>query len=318
MKDDPAPNVYGTNYAAYHPQYAAATRPHYQYPQNQSPYYNNTVPPSNNPYEQQGQTAYPQYGHQYSPYAPPPLPPPPPVVDESGGGGLEDGALSADLPQSIRNGFIRKVYGILTVQLIYTFGIALAFNLWEGGAEWLANTGWWMIIIGAVLAMAGLCALACVPTLAKKVPLNYFLLFVMTTGFAIIMAYAGATVDTQSFVIALGITAVVVVGLTLFACQTKIDFTGMGPYLFVFLLVLIVFGIVAAIVRNRILHIVYAGLGALLFSFYLVYDTQVIVGGKHRKYQFSIDDYVFGAIALYIDIINLFLYILTIVGYASN
>jgi hypothetical protein len=40
---------------------------------------------------------------------------------------------------------------------------------------------------------------------------------------------------------------------------------------------------------------------------YLVYDTQLIVGGNHRKHQFSIDDYAMAAICLYIDIIQLFL-----------
>jgi protein lifeguard len=42
----------------------------------------------------------------------------------------------------------------------------------------------------------------------------------------------------------------------------------------------------------------------------MVYDAQLIFGGKHRKYQFGIDDYVFASLSLYLDIINLFLIIL--------
>ena len=41
-----------------------------------------------------------------------------------------------------------------------------------------------------------------------------------------------------------------------------------------------------------------------------VYDTQLIVGGSHRKIQFSEDDYVLASIILYLDVINLFLFIL--------
>jgi len=55
---------------------------------------------------------------------------------------------------------------------------------------------------------------------------------------------------------------------------------------------------------------VYSLIGACLFSFYLAYHTRLIVAGKHAKYQMNEKDYVFGAMALYNDIINMFIYIL--------
>jgi FtsH-binding integral membrane protein len=45
---------------------------------------------------------------------------------------------------------------------------------------------------------------------------------------------------------------------------------------------------------------------------YIIYDTQLIIGKKANK--FSIDDYVFAAMCIYIDIVRLFLYILRIMG----
>ena len=54
--------------------------------------------------------------------------------------------------------------------------------------------------------------------------------------------------------------------------------------------------------------------GAVLFSFYLAYHTKLIVGGKHSKYQMNEKDYVFGAMSLYNDIINMFIYILRLIG----
>ena len=47
---------------------------------------------------------------------------------------------------------------------------------------------------------------------------------------------------------------------------------------------------------------------------YIVYDTQLIVGGFHRKYEFDIDDEVLGTISIYLDIINLLLEILEYMG----
>jgi hypothetical protein len=56
--------------------------------------------------------------------------------------------------------------------------------------------------------------------------------------------------------------------------------------------------------------------GALLFSAFIVHDTQLVVGGKKR--QLNTSDYVLGAITLYLDIINLFFYLLRLFGEMQN
>ena len=53
--------------------------------------------------------------------------------------------------------------------------------------------------------------------------------------------------------------------------------------------------------------------GALVFSLYLVYDTQLMLGGKH-KYALSPEEYIFAALNIYLDVVQLFIYILMIVG----
>jgi protein lifeguard len=63
---------------------------------------------------------------------------------------------------------------------------------------------------------------------------------------------------------------------------------------------------------NRTLHLIYAYLAVILFSFYLLYDTQLIMGGK--RYTIDIDDYIMAAMILYLDIINIFLQLLKIFG----
>ena len=70
-------------------------------------------------------------------------------------------------------------------------------------------------------------------------------------------------------------------------------------------------------VTLRYTMIGYGSAGALVFSLYIVYDTQLMMGGKH-KYSLSPEEYVFASLNLYLDIINLFLYILMIVGAARG
>jgi len=112
---------------------------------------------------------------------------------------------------------------------------------------------------------------------------------------------------------AVGLCAAVCFGLTMFAFQTKWNFTVMGGALFVAVIILMIFGIVAIFIPGKTLTLVYASCGALLFSLYLVYDTQLMMGGKH-KYSISPEEYIFAALNLYLDIVNIFLYILTIIG----
>jgi len=78
-------------------------------------------------------------------------------------------------------------------------------------------------------------------------------------------------------------------------------------------------GLVSRLVflSGKVIGLVYASLGALLFSVYLVYDTQLMLGGNH-KYSISPEEYIFAALNLYLDIINIFMYILTIIGLSRN
>jgi protein lifeguard len=97
---------------------------------------------------------------------------------------------------------------------------------------------------------------------------------------------------------------------------TKTDLTGFGPYLMIFCLVLMVFGIVAIFWRDPIVHLIYSCLSALLFSIYLIYDTQLVLG--KGQYSYSLDDAYLAAIQLYIDIIEIFLHLLQILSYVDG
>ena len=92
-----------------------------------------------------------------------------------------------------------------------------------------------------------------------------------------------------------------------------LGFKGTGVYLYVALWALIITAFVAIFSRSEGIMVFYSFLGTIVFSCFIVYDTQLIIGGKHRR-KFSIDDYVMAALMLYIDIIELFLHLLRIIG----
>ncbi len=113
--------------------------------------------------------------------------------------------------------------------------------------------------------------------------------------------------------LALGITAAVTTSLCVYALTTKNDLTGMGSYLYTGLISLIVAGLVGMVLHVPLLTLAISTGGAALFSLYIVYDVQMLVGGHHQC-KVSPDEYVFAAINIYLDIINLFLYILRILN----
>lgn len=87
----------------------------------------------------------------------------------------------------------------------------------------------------------------------------------------------------------------------------------MGGVLVAAAVILLIFGIVALIWNNNVVNMVYASLGVFIFSIYLIYDTQLMLGGKH-KYSISPEEYVFAALNLYLDIVQIFMYLLMILG----
>ncbi len=100
--------------------------------------------------------------------------------------------------------------------------------------------------------------------------------------------------------------------LTIYAILTPNDFTTGFGILIAVIAPFVMFGVFCGIAWIPVLHALYCCLGCVLFGIYLVIDTQLIVGGG--RYELSLDDYVAGALMLYIDIIQIFLYILSLLS----
>ncbi|CAH1998596.1 unnamed protein product [Acanthoscelides obtectus] len=214
---------------------------------------------------------------------------------------------------SIRRSFIRKVYSILTVQLGITLGFICWF-LYDHKTKHYVQAHTELFFIALAILLVTMIALACCGDLRRKPPMNFIFLFIFTLAESFMLATAASTYDAEAVAMAVGITAAVCLGLTLFAFQTKWDFTMMGGVLFVAAMILFLFGIIAIFIRSNIVNLIYASLGALIFSVYLIYDTQMMMGGNH-KYSISPEEYIFAAINIYIDIINIFMFILQIIGH---
>jgi len=176
--------------------------------------------------------------------------------------------------------------------------VGAQLNLRFGGGTWL------LFMIGEIALIFATFAFR------EKTPLNFVLLysFAAVTGLSIspvidLLFNAGYSGIVYQ---ALGITAGITLALAAYAWTTKRDFSGFAPYLLVGLIALIVVGLLNALLfHSPMLHMVYLFAGIVIFSFYIIFDVQQV-----KKFPDTIGNAIMLSINIYLDIFNLFLFIL--------
>ncbi|KAF5462676.1 hypothetical protein F2P56_018664 [Juglans regia] len=226
---------------------------------------------------------------------------------------LEAGArplypLMQESPE-LRWAFIRKVYSILTFQLLATIAVGAVVVFVHPIAHFFVSTGaglalYILLILTPFLVMLPLYFYH------QKHPFNYLLLGIFTLSLAFVVGLTCAFTSGKVILESVILTTVVVMSLTLYtfwAARRGHDFNFLGPFLFGALLVLVVFGMIQIFFPlGRISVTIYGCLASLIFCGYIIYDTDNLIK------RFSYDEYIWAAICLYLDIINLFLALLTI------
>uniref|UniRef100_A0A8D2LUU0 Glutamate ionotropic receptor NMDA type subunit associated protein 1 n=1 Tax=Varanus komodoensis TaxID=61221 RepID=A0A8D2LUU0_VARKO len=261
------------------PAYGQPGYPQGPYPQGPYP------PPVSYPQGPYPQGPYPQGPYPPAPYPQGPHPPDPyaqphPGVPMDQGSPLhsnyhEDGPPSYyDNPDfsptnwddaKIRQAFIRKVFLVLTLQLSVTFAFVAIFTFAKGVKGFVRKHVWTYYVSYAVFFIS-LIVLSCCGEFRRKHPWNLVALSILTLSLSYMVGMIASFYDTDSVIMAVGITTIVCFTVVLFSLQTKYDFTSCRGVLIVCLMVLFVFAILCIFIRNKIMEIVYASLGALLFT----------------------------------------------------
>jgi len=209
----------------------------------------------------------------------------------------------------LRWSFIRKIYSIVAVQLILTIAVGALVVTYRPISTFFVSTrgGLALYIVIIITPFIVLCPLS---YYHQRHPVNYLLLAIFTASLAfsvgLTCAFTSGAVILESVIL----TTVVVVSLTLYtfwAAKRGHDFNFLGPFLFGAILVLMVFAFIQVFFPlGRISTMIYGCLAAIIFCGYIVYDTDNLI----KRYTY--DQYIWAAVSLYLDILNLFLSLLTI------
>ncbi|NP_001124723.1 protein lifeguard 3 [Pongo abelii] len=267
---------------------------------------------------------YPQPGYGHPAGYPQPMPPIHPMPMNYGPGHGYDGeerAVSDSFgpgewdDRKVRHTFIRKVYSIISVQLLITVAIIAIFTFVEPVSAFVRRNVAVYYVSYAVFVVTYL-ILACCQGPRRRFPWNIILLTLFTFAMGFMTGTISSMYQTKAVIIAMIITAVVSISVTIFCFQTKVDFTSCTGLFCVLGIVLMVTGIVTSIVLYfqyvYWLHMLYAALGAICFTLFLAYDTQLVLG--NRKHTISPEDYITGALQIYTDIIYIFTFVLQLMG----
>ena len=211
--------------------------------------------------------------------------------------------------------FLMKVYGIVFFEFLIIFGLVMIFQIQSIKDYFHEHSGLFFALLGISIFVVFifLVIFLCSNELLRKVPANYIALFFVTIFLGIFCALIASLFN---FIIVLGtITCVISISIGAFCVGLLNKGYGAKFWYFIIssLIALIVhYAILALILRSDYLYLLYCTIYALLYSFYIAFDTIVIKEGL------SLDDYIYGAFILTIDIIRLFIFLLQIFGQSSG
>jgi len=208
----------------------------------------------------------------------------------------------------LRSAFICKVYSILAMQVTLTALISGVFMA-SNAVQLAVQRNMWIVIMCMVLDFVLLIPMY---IWRQRHPHNIVVLMTWTATNSVTVGLVCSQYAASVVLESLVLTAGVVAGLTayaFYATKRGKEFDHLGPILFTSLWALILWGFVSMFFKSTpLVRQLYALAGTVIFAIYVVFDTFLLIK------RYTIDEYIWASVNLYLDILNLFLRILEILG----
>lgn len=223
--------------------------------------------------------------------------------------------LTAEQVKSIQATFINKVYGWMALALAITGFVALRVASSESLVNTIASNQ--ILFFGIIIAELGLVIWlsSAIESMNATRAITLFLLYSALNGLTfsvLFLIYTAASIASTFFVTA-GTFGV----MSAYGYFTKTDLSSWGNILFMGLIGIIIASIVNIFWHSEILYWAVTYIGVLVFVGLTAYDTQKI---KRMSLEMDVDSEegskgaIMGALALYLDFINMFIFLLRIFG----
>lgn len=225
------------------------------------------------------------------------------------------GTRAVEIDQGLR-AHMNKVYGLMSVAMLITGAVAWGVGTSPALINAIFGTPlkWVVMFLPLVMVFAfG----ALIPRLSVAAAQLFFYVYAGAMGLSlsfIFIVYTGASI-TQTFLV----TAVAFGGLSLYGYTTKRDLSPIGTFLMMGLIGLIVASIVNLFLASTALAFAISAIGVVIFAGLTAWDTQNIKNTYLQHAQQGDDEWlgkaaIMGALSLYLDFINLFMFMLRFMG----
>ncbi|MDE5816466.1 MAG: Bax inhibitor-1/YccA family protein [Helicobacter sp.] len=198
--------------------------------------------------------------------------------------------------------FVSQTYQLFAASLLAaTVGAFIGLEMVEAIRSW-----YWGLVIVEIVALVGLMFLK------DKPGINLALLFAFTflTGLTLtplLSAVLGMPNGASAVVSAFLMTTIIFGAMSVYAMKTSRDLASWGRVLFISVIVILIGSVVNIFLGSPLLQVGIAAIATLIFSLYIAFDTQMLLRG-------AFSSPVEAAIALYLDVLNIFISLLQLFG----
>jgi uncharacterized protein len=226
------------------------------------------------------------------------------------------GAREAAFDAGLRS-YMLSVYNYMVSAVLLTGVVAMLFANWAGAPALLANPALRFVLmlapLGIVMWMSfGINRMT--EGTAKALFWTYSVLMGLSLS-SILLVYTGTSVAQAFFATAAGFA-----GLSLYGYTTQKSLSGLGSFLIMGVIGLLVAMLINMFVQSSAMSLIISVIGVLLFAGLTAFDTQRIKSGyfEVRGTAYAGKSAIMGALQLYLDFINMFLFLLRLFGNQRN
>lgn len=225
------------------------------------------------------------------------------------------GARTADIDAGLR-AHMNKVYGLMSVAMLITAGVAWAVGTNDAMVAAIFGTPfrWVVMFLPLVMVFAFSAMINRMSTGAAQL---FFYIFAAAMGVSISFIFAAYEIGsiTETFLV----TAIGFASLSLYGYTTKKDLSGMGTFLMMGLVGLILASIVNIFLGSSALSFAISAIGILIFAGLTAFDTQNIKNTYLQHAEMGDQEWlgksaIMGALNLYMNFLNMFMFLLSFMG----
>lgn len=218
--------------------------------------------------------------------------------------------LDSQAANALARAYLNKVYAWMAATMLVTAGTALYALQSAEVLTWVVSNIW-LLILGSI----GVIIVMCLAARRLTAGALGILLIVFAVAEGLLFGPILCHYTQESLGLTFACTAGMFGAMSLFGAMTKINMSSWGRGLFMGLIGLIIAGIANAFWGNGMTELIISAAGVILFSILTAYDTQKLLQeGLYGTEEERSKGAILGALSLYLDFINLFLYLLRFLG----